>query len=271
MNSPAVNKPFRRLLLTGAAGGLGRMLRPYLRELTDVLRVSDKADCGAAQAGEEVVIADLADRPAVHAMMRDVDAVLHFGGISLEAPFDELLQANFLGLYNLYEAVHRQGVRRVIYASSNHAIGYYRQSEVIDADRPLRPDSLYGVSKCFGEALSRYYFDRFGIECVCLRIGSSFPEPTNARMMVTWLSYADCAELVRCALLAPRVDHTIVFGMSDNPVKWWDNTRAAHLGFHPRDSSRPYADRFPPQVPDPSDPATLYQGGAWIYNAPIET
>src|SRR5439155_18665701 len=154
-----------------------------LREWSETVRVSDIARMEPAGDGEEVVQADLADRAAVEHLLAGVDAVIHFGGISLDAPFDELVQANILGLYNLYRAVHRHGVRRVIYASSSHVVGYYRRSEVIDSEAPPRPDSLYGVSKCFGEALSRYYFDRFGIECVCLRIGSSFPEPRDPRML----------------------------------------------------------------------------------------
>lgn len=229
-----VSKPFRRLLLTGAAGGLGRVLRPRLVEWTDALRVTDRADCGQAGAGEEVVQADLADKHAVHTLVEGVDAILHFGGVSLESPFEQLVPANVTGLYNIYEAVHRHGVRRVIYASSSHVMGFYPQTQTVGIDDPLRPDCLYAVTKCFGEALSRYYFDRFAIETVCLRIGSCFPEPKNPRMLVSFLSPDDLVELVRCALFTTRVDHSIVYGVSDNPVRWWDNGGAGHLGFRPR-------------------------------------
>jgi uronate dehydrogenase len=267
-----MTKPFERLLLTGAAGGLGRVLRPRLRDWCRTLRVSDRADCGAAAPGEEVVPAELADRKAVNALVANVDVVLHFGGISLESPFDELLEANILGLYNLYEAVHRHNVRRVIYASSSHVVGFYPQTQRIATDVPLRPDCLYGVSKCFGEALSRYYFDRFGIETVCLRIGSSFEEPKNPRMMVSYLGYDDLVELVARALFTPRVDHSIIYGVSDNPVQWWDNAKAGHLGFHPRQSSQKFAHLFPPSGPpaDPDSPVHRFQGGPWILSGPIE-
>ncbi len=266
--SPA--KPFRRLLLTGAAGGLGRVLRAPLRQWTTTLRLSDRVDPGAAGEGEEVVLADLADKAAVHALLRDVDAVLHFGGISLESPFEDMVGPNILGLNNLYEAAQDHGVRRVVYASSSHVVGFYRQTEVVGTEVPLRPDCLYAVTKCFGEALSRYYFDRFGLETVCLRIGSSFAEPKNPRMLVSLLTYDDLVELVRCALFTPRVDHSIVYGVSDNDVKWWDNARAAHLGFHPKDSSRGFADRFPPDPLSASDdPTRVFQGGPWVTSGPV--
>jgi hypothetical protein len=189
-----------------------------------------------------VVRCDLADRDAVMALTEGVDAVLHFGGVSVEDKFENIMNANILGLHHLYEAVHKRGIRRVIYASSSHVVGYYPTTQVVDASVPLRPDGIYGVSKCFGEALSRYYYDRFGIETVCLRIGSSFDAPRNARMMTTFLAYDDLVELVRCALFTPRVGHTITYGVSDNSVKWWDNREAAHLGFVPQKSSWSWCD-----------------------------
>ena len=141
----------------------------------------------------------------------------------------------------------------------------------IDANDPTRPDGNYGVSKVFGEALARLYWDRYGIETVCLRIGSSFPEPRDRRMLVTWLSYADLALLVRCALCAPKVEHTIVFGASANRDSWWDNHAAAHLGWTPRDSS----ERFRASIEskpagDPDDPAERFQGGAYVKMGPYE-
>lgn len=128
------------------------------------------------------------------------------------------------------------------------------------------------MTKCFGESLSRYYFDRFGIETVCLRIGSSFEEPKNPRMLVTYLSYRDFIELVRCSLFTNRVGHAVVYGASDNPVKWWDNTKAGFLGFRPRDSSVQFAERFPVTAPttEYDDPAQRFQGGAFVLGEPME-
>jgi len=261
---------FERLLLTGAAGGLGRVLRSHLHQWARNVRLSDRESCGAAEPGEEIVLADLADSAAVHGLLEGVDAVLQFGGISLEAPFADLVPANVTGLFNVYEAARQHRVRRIVYASSSHVVGFHRQTDVIGVDAPLRPDCLYAVTKCFGEALSRYYFDRFGIETVCLRIGSSFREPKNPRMMVSYLGYDDLIELVRCALFTPRVDHSIIYGVSDNAVRWWDNARAAHLGFHPQDSSHRFADRFPPsRAQDANAPEHVYQGGPWVLSTPM--
>jgi uronate dehydrogenase len=251
---------------------LGRVLRQRLKPFAERLRVSDRADLGAPGAAEEVVHCDLADKPAVHALLDGVDAVAHFGGISLEDRFEPILQSNIVGVFNLYEAARKHRIRRVVFASSNHVIGFYPQGETIDADAPMRPDTLYGVSKCFGESLSRFYFDRHGIETVCLRIGSSFPAAKDRRMLCTFLSYDDLVELVRCSLFAPRVGHTIVFGVSDNATRWWDNRKAAHLGFRAKDSSEPFRAQVeaaaPP--PGPSDPAAVYQGGAFVTLGPFD-
>jgi uronate dehydrogenase len=261
-----------RLLLTGAAGALGRQLRPRLRPRCSLLRVSDVAAMDPATAGEEVVEAALENPPAVHALLKGIDAVVHLGGVSTEQPFEPVLQANIIGMYNLYEAARQHGVKRIVFASSNHVTGFYRQDEVIDATVPVRPDGYYGLSKAFGENLSRFYFDRYGIETVCLRIGSSFPEPKDRRMLATWLSYDDLERLVIASLTAPVVGHSIVYGMSDNKTTWWDNTPARHIGFQPRDSSEPYraAREAAQPVLDRKDPAVIYQGGAFVRMGPFE-
>ncbi|NNU45429.1 NAD-dependent epimerase/dehydratase family protein [Ramlibacter montanisoli] len=261
-----------RILLTGAAGGLGRELRPRLRRRCALLRVSDIAAMQAAGPGEEVVEAPLENRAAVDALLQGMDAVVHLGGISTEQPFDAILQANIVGAYNLYEAARRHGVKRIVFASSNHVTGFYRQDEVIDATMPVRPDGYYGLSKAFGENLARFYFDRYGIETACLRIGSSFPEPKDRRMLATWLSYDDLERLVVACLTAPVVGHSIVYGMSDNTTTWWDNTPARHLGFRPRDSSESFRAAKEAAQPtlDRSDPAVIYQGGAFVRMGPFE-
>lgn len=259
-----------RLLLTGAAGGLGKVLRPRLKAYADLLRVSDIGAMDPAQAGEEVVVCDLADAGAVDALVQGCDAIVHLGGVSVERPFEEILPANIQGVYNVYEAARRHGVRRVVFASSNHAIGFYRQNQVIDADVLPRPDGYYGLSKVFGENLSRFYFDRYGIETVCIRIGSSFPEAKDRRMLVTWLSYDDLEQLIVRSLFTPDVGHTIVYGASANRDSWWDNSRAVHLGFAPKDSSEQFRAKVEAQPAlDPTDPANRYQGGGFVKAGPF--
>lgn len=260
-----------RILMTGAAGGLGKAMRELLKGNCSVLRLSDRLDFGPAAENEEMMLADLADAEAVLAMMQDVDAVIHFGGVSVESPFAPILQANIIGAYNLYEAARKQSVKRVVFASSNHVTGFYRQSETINTSQPARPDGLYGLSKAFGEDLSRFYFDRYGIETACIRIGSSFPEPRDRRMLATWLSFADLHRLITACLTTPVLAHTIIFGMSNNSVTWWDNSQARHVGYAPQDSSDVFrADVYArTPAPDLNDPAVQYQGGAFVRTGPF--
>ena len=262
-----------RLLLTGAAGALGKVLRRSLKPYARALRLSDIAPMEPAGPGEELLICDLADKAGVDALADGVDAIVHLGGVATEHSFETVLPANIVGVYHVYEAARRHGVKRVVFASSNHAIGFHRQGEVIDAACERRPDGCYGLSKSFGEDVARFYFDRYGIESACLRIGSAFPEPRDRRMLMTWLSYADLTELVRCCLFAPNVDFTIVYGVSANRDVWWDNHLAAHLGWVPRDSSEPFrakVEAAQPPLPD-SDPARRFQGGAFAGMGPYDT
>lgn len=253
----------RRILITGAAGGLGRLLRAGLRGYAPALRLSDIADLGDAAPGEELAPCDLADAAAVDRLVADVDYIVHLGGVSVEDRFENILQANIRGTYNVFDAARRLGRPRILYASSNHAIGFHPRGARLDAGAPLRPDGLYGVSKCFGEALASCYHDKFGVESVCVRIGYCFPEAKDARTLATWLSAADFIALVKCVAEAPRVGHTIVYGVSANRDVWWSNAHAAHLGWTPRDSS----ERFRAKIEasgvdsDPDDPALRYQGG----------
>ena len=211
------------------------------------------------------------DAAAVDAMVAGVEAIVHLGGISVEGPFGPILQANIVGVYNLYEAARKHGAKRIVFASSNHVTGFYRQSETISTDRPARPDGLYGLSKAFGEDISRLYFDRYGIETACVRIGSSFPEPRDRRMLATWLSYDDLHRLITACLTTPVLGHTIIFGMSSNSVSWWDNTLAKHVGYVPQDSADAFREAVYARTPAPdlTDPVALHQGGAFVRMGPF--
>ncbi|UDM52725.1 NAD(P)-dependent oxidoreductase [Cupriavidus sp. MP-37] len=259
-----------RILLTGAAGNLGAEMRDRLKRYADIVRVSDLADPGQPRPHEEVVRCDLADADAVLALVQGTDVIVHFGGVSVERPFHEILPANIQGTFNVYEAARRHGVTRVVFASSNHVTGFYRQDEVIDASARVRPDGNYGVSKLFGEGLAQLYFDRYGIETVSLRIGSSFPEARDRRMLATWLGYDDLEQLLCRAMFVPEVGHTIVYGVSANRDCWWDNRCAAKLGFAPVQSSEPFrakAESLPPLPLD--DPAARFQGGSFVTIGPF--
>ncbi len=260
-----------RLLLTGAAGGLGKVLRERLQPMARVIRLSDVAEMApAAGAHEEVVPCNLADKTAVDALVAGCDAIVHLGGVSVERPFEEILEANIRGVFHVYEAARRHGVKRIVFASSNHVIGFYKQTERIDAHAARRPDGYYGLSKSFGEDMAQFYYDRYGIETVSIRIGSSFPEPANRRMMSTWLSYRDLTTLIEKSLFTPGVKHTVVYGASANRDVWWDNSAAAHLGFAPQDSSEVFRDKVEAQPPvAPTDPNAIYQGGAFTAQGPF--
>ncbi len=263
---------FERLLITGAAGRLGTVLRRELAPLAAHLRLSDMAEMAPAGEREEIVQCDLADKDAVMEMTRDVDAVVHFGGVALEGTFDAILSGNIVGSYNIYEGCRKNGVARIVYASSNHAVGFHPRNAVIDATAAHRPDSIYGLSKCFVEDLGRYYFDKFGVETVALRIGSSFPEPMDRRMLATWLSFADCAELVRRSLIASGVGFTVSYGSSANKEQFWDNRHAAHLGYEPKDSAEGFREKLEAEtpLPDPHDPAVVCVGGSFAASGHFE-
>ncbi len=233
----------RTVLLTGAAGGVGGFLRESLPGYGYQLRLTDLAPVPGAP---DALAIDLRDQDAVRAAVRGVDAIVHLGGLSLEDTFENILDANIRGSYHLYEAARLEGVRRVVLASSNHAVGFVprpeqpRQDE-LPVDVPPRPDTYYGLSKCFGESLASLYADKYGVETVSLRIGSCFATPRNTRMLSTWLSPADAARLVHAALTAPRVHHRVVYGISANTRGWWDLAPARALGYDPQDDSEQYA------------------------------
>ncbi len=253
----------KRLLITGAAGGLGSMVRPRLSQLAEILRISDIAELGEAAAHEELVNCDLADKAAVAALVDGCDGILHLGGQSVEASWPVVRDANIEGVYNLYEAARLHGKPRILFASSNHAIGFYRQTERIDADSPVRPDGLYGVSKVFGEAMARMYYEKFGIETACLRIGSCLPKPANHRMLSTWLSGDDFIRLIERVFRIPLLGCPIIYGASDNEATWWDNAGVSYLGWRPRDNSEPFRGELDAAMPQPAADAAdaVYQGG----------
>ena len=255
-----------KLLITGANGGLGSVCRDRLGHLAKSLRIAARKGLGAARENEEIVYCDLGDKAAVEAMVEGCDGIVHMGGQSVEAKWETVRNANIDGMFHLYEAARKSSVTpRIIFASSNHAIGFHKQTERLDANSLTRPDGLYGVSKVFGEALASMYFDKFGIETASIRIGSCFPEPKNHRMLSTWMSYDDFVQLIERIFAVPRLGCPIIYGASANAASWWDNREVAYLGWTPQDNAETFRAKVDAAMsPPPADDATaVYQGGAF--------
>lgn len=253
----------KRLLITGAAGALGKVARAGVGHLADTIRLTDIAEMAPATGNEEVMQADVTDFDAIRAVIDGCEGIVHLGGQPTEGPWDKVLNGNIIGFYNVYEAARQTGVKRIIFASSNHAIGFHPREKTLDANALPRPDTLYGVSKVYGEALASLYYDKFGIETAILRIGSCFPEPVDHRMLATWLSYDDFVRFIEAAITSPRIGCPIVYGASDNREQLWDNQLTSYVGWHPQDTSEPHRARLDEEKGKPAsnDPSLLHHGG----------
>lgn len=258
-----MSRPEKPVLLTGASGALGRALARALGEDGWTLRLTDIAPFpDPLPPGATFEAADLADRAAVARLAAGCGAILHFGGVSIERPFDEVLGPNVTGLYNTYEAARQAGAR-VIFASSNHTIGFHERATTIDSESPFRPDGYYGASKVWGEMMGRLYWHKYGIESVFLRIGSCIPKPVDARMLATWLSYPDMISLCRRCVLAETTGCAVVWGVSKNSrMTWWQGDDRERIGWEPQDSADDLTEELAGKL---SGNPTIerYQGGAY--------
>jgi len=253
----------KKLVLTGAQGRLGSYLREPLSKLCDKLVSTDWLDAPERlYPGESYIKADLGDLEQMSAVIEGADMVVHFGAIGDEAPWDKILHSNIVGAYNVWEAAKRRGVRRVVYASSIHAVGMYPKNQFIGTDVPHRPDTYYGLAKCFAEDLASLYWDKCGIEAVCLRILSA-ANVGNPRAVGSWLSYGDLIQLVTRAIDTPVTGFTVIYGVSNNDRAPVDNSKASFLGYRPKDNAESEAARvFAEAGPlDPQDPAHMCHGG----------
>ena len=234
------------VVLTGAAGSVGSVLRSALAPKVKVLVSSDLRDVANLAANERSTPADLVDPHAVSELLTGADAVVHLGGVADEAPFATLAGPNLTGTFNVLEAARRRGVRRVVYASSNRITGFYAPADTLNGDEPVRPDGLYGATKAFGEALGRLYVDRFALEFVAVRIGSFGGRPQDARHLSTWLSHGDAVRVFEAALTARQgIGFHVVYGVSANRRSWWASSRGdEHIGFEPVDDAEASADRL---------------------------
>ena len=254
----------KKILITGAAGDVGGHLR---RELAGryALRLSDIRPVKGLSPGEEFMRGDCAKLADMLKVTKGVEAVVHLGGFSVEGSWETILRANIVGAYNAFEAARRNGVRRMVFATSNHAVGFYDRDETIDHRVYPRPDSRYGVSKVFGEALGSLYADKYGMEVVCMRIGNVNPRPMDKRRLSIWLSPRDLAQLVSIAIDRPGIRFEIVYGVSGNRRSWYDNANAERLGYAPQDDSEGWADEVLKSEKPGADPRTeKYQGGPFV-------
>lgn len=255
----------KKILLTGAAGGVGTFLRNELRGRYQ-LRLSDKSAIRACAANEEFFQADLSDLDATRKAVNGVDGIIHLGGYSVEGDWETILNANIIGTRNLFEAARLEGVKRVIFASSNHAMGFYGRDQTIDHTPRHRPDGRYGLSKAFGEALGSLYVDKYGAEVMNIRIGNVGVQPLDVRRLSIWISPRDLAQLITIGLEHAQIRFEVVYGMSDNQRAWWDNSNATRLGYVPLDRSEDFADKvFAVHSADTGDAlADALQGGAFV-------
>ncbi|WBV43338.1 NAD(P)-dependent oxidoreductase [Pseudoroseomonas cervicalis] len=259
----------KTVLITGASGNLGRMLarafsaRGYALRLTDIKPFPDELPATA-----RFVTADLGDEAAMLRIADGCSAILHFGGVSVDRPFEEVLDPNIRGLYLVYEAARRSGAR-VLFASSNHAIGFHTRpgpgEPKLEAPGSFRPDSFYGLSKAYGELMGRLYWDKHGVENLNVRIGSCFPEPVDARMLSTWLSFDDLARLCIAFVEAPKVGHAVVWGASDNPASFWGTDHRDRIGWQPQDSAEAFRAKVE-GILSGNPVAERYQGGSYCAN-----
>ncbi|SLN35592.1 NAD-dependent epimerase/dehydratase family protein [Roseisalinus antarcticus] len=253
----------KKIVLTGAHGALGTVLRGPLSRMADTLLSTDIAGPPKTLMDNETwVHADLSDYAQIAPLLEGAEMVVHFGAIVDEKPFEELLGPNFVGAYNIWEAAHQHGLRRVVYASSIHAVGLWETNAGIDTEAPQRPDTFYGLAKCFAEDLGRMYWEKRGLEAVCLRILSCTPEPQNARALGTWLSHRDLVQLVTRAIETPQTGFTVAFGVSGNDRAPVSNARVPFLGYRPKDNAENWAPSLLAMArPDPMDPAQACLGG----------
>jgi uronate dehydrogenase len=265
-----------RVLITGAAGDIGSRLRVLLKPVYRELVLSDRVRPSDLRADENFVATDLADADAVEGLCRGIDGIVHLGGKSIEGTWEEILQSNIVGAYNLFEGARKAGVKRIVFASSNHAVGFYPRTTTIPAEVIPRPDSRYGLSKVFGEGIGALYAMKHGIGVTSLRIGNVADAPIDARRLAIWLSPEDLVRLIRIGLEKPGIVYEVMYGVSDNARSWYDNSHAHELGYAPASKGEDYAEKVLAAEPkEGKHPvAEHYQGGTFCaaeYTANFET
>ena len=255
-----------KIVLTGAGGRLGSYLRDPISKLCKNLVSTDiKKNIGPLYENEKFIQADLSNFDEINPIIENASMVCHFGAIVDELPFDKLLGPNYVGSYNIWESSRRHKVKRVIYSSSMHAVGMYPKTTTLKTDTPHRPDSFYGLAKCFTEDLAKMYFEKNKIEAVCLRIASCAPV-NNARSLSSWLSYNDLIKLVIKSIDTPYTGYTVIYGISNNDRKNVDNSNASHIGYIPEDNAEIFAEEILQKdlTEELNDKGNQCHGGAFV-------
>jgi uronate dehydrogenase len=254
-----------KILVTGAAGGIGTRMRKLLKGIYPSILWSDIRKPADLAPDEAFMTADLSQMVQVEKIVAGVEGIVHFGGYSIEGPWDTILQSNIVGTYNIFEAAYRAGVKRVVFASSNHAVGFYPRDKRIGINMPVRPDSRYGVSKAFGEAVGAFYADKHGLRVTCLRIGNFGDAPVDQRRLAIWLRPDDLVQLIRIGLEHRDLRYEIFYGASDNAASWWDNSNAQRYGYHPLGKADDFrAEAMAAQAKLTADPVgDRFQGGPY--------
>jgi len=259
---PSMNQ----ILLTGAAGIVGTALRPHLARRFGTVLLTDRAEVADLSAGESFRQGDIADLDFITDLARQAEGIVHLAGL-VGAPygFEEVLAPNVIGSHNVFEAARRADVRRVVFASSHHVVGFHRRGAVIDQATPLRPDSEYALSKAYGEAAGAYYADKYGLRVLAIRIGYVGEDLSRERRLRTWVSARDLAQLVEIGLCAEDLWFESVYGVADNPEPFFDNRNAFQLGYRPQDRSTDFArdEAVPGQGADPGSIEDGLVGGGF--------
>jgi uronate dehydrogenase len=254
-----------KVALSGASGNIGQVLRPALLKLGFGLRsAGGRRALTPVAPDEEVCHGDLRDTAFVDQLLAGVDVLIHMAATSVERPLPEVIENNLRGLHAIYEGARRHRVRRIVFASSNHAVGMHSVESRLDLDCDLRPDGFYGLSKVWGEAMTRMYWDKHGIEGISVRIGTAIEKPTEFRHLSTWLGYDDMVQLMQRCITVPDIGYMTVWGVSANTRSYWNNASAAQLGYQPTQNAEDYAAEILAQ-PNPLDPvAQRFQGGGFV-------
>jgi uronate dehydrogenase len=254
-----------KVALSGASGNMGRMLRVELPKLgVDLRSAGGRTPLVPLQGGEDVMHGDLRDPATVDRLLQGIDVLIHLAGTSVEKPLPEIIENNLVALHQVYEGARRNKVRRVVFASSNHAFGMHSVDTKLELDAPFRPDGFYGLSKAWGELMARMYWDKHGIEGIALRIGSCEKEPANFRHLSTWFSHDDTVQMILRCISAPKVGYLAVWGVSNNTRSYWTPNACQLLGYQPRSNAEDHAARILAQT-NPLDPvAQQYQGGSFV-------